>query len=407
MVGVGATNRPGLADASWMTKMYYTLGLFMLGGLDLGVPEGGPPLARAMLWIAYFACPAVTTAAVVESALRVLDTGDLPRSLHDHIVVAGGGALTPIYLEALGDHVASHPVVVVSSDGDTPSLEQVRPDCITCLQGDPTNLELLKRLRISQAREVMLVTGDDFENLEIMQTIYDEFRGPEADNLDARVHTHVSNLLLLQNIEGTSPLQTNMQSLFNAHREAAEDLVHHRIDEDFRSTEAIDQLVLAGFGRFGQSMLWALHDSVRDEFDRVVIVDREAERAFRLFRKHVDWNPRIEYEVETVEGDMTDPETWERVDTHVRSNPVPVFVLGSDEDTSNIQAALWVTDAYGGAEANVYVRTLQHWHFADRLASAKGFRTQNITDLTRHAIREQSNVVDASPRNSLASSETW
>lgn len=42
LMGVGVTDRAGVADADTMTKLYYTLGLFVLGGMDLGVPRGGP-----------------------------------------------------------------------------------------------------------------------------------------------------------------------------------------------------------------------------------------------------------------------------------------------------------------------------------------------------------------------------
>ena len=35
-----------VSSTDFMTKVYYTLGLFVLGGLDLGVPTGGPVWAR-------------------------------------------------------------------------------------------------------------------------------------------------------------------------------------------------------------------------------------------------------------------------------------------------------------------------------------------------------------------------
>ena len=49
-----------LADAGILTRAYYTLGLFFLGGLDLGTPVGGPEAARTVLWLAYFAAPLIT-----------------------------------------------------------------------------------------------------------------------------------------------------------------------------------------------------------------------------------------------------------------------------------------------------------------------------------------------------------
>ena len=70
--GVGVTDRDGVGQADFMTKVYYTLGLFVLGGLDLGVPQGGPRWAQALLWFAYFGAPAITTSALVEGVLRAI-----------------------------------------------------------------------------------------------------------------------------------------------------------------------------------------------------------------------------------------------------------------------------------------------------------------------------------------------
>ena len=389
MAGAEVTERAGISEASFLTKVYYTLGLFMFGGLDLGVPRGDPFFAQVMLWVAYFACPAVTTAAVVESAIRFLDVPRFEEAMEDHIVVAGGGVLTDIYLNAIADEVESQILLVTRDEEREPVTDLQHRHRVTCLQADMTNPEALESLHLPRAREIMLVTGDDFQNLEIMQTIHDELGRPE---LDRRVHTHVSNLLLLRNIKSETIESTNIASMFNAHRQAAEDLVEQQIDADFQSTEAVDQLVLAGFGRFGQSLLWALHEEVDEEFDRVVLVDREVHRTFRRFRRHVEWEPRREYELEKVEGDITDPGTWDDVKNRVRPEPEPVFVLSSDEDTSNMQAALWLAIEYG--EASIYARTLHHWHFADKLAEAKHFHNQNIDELTRHAIRKQSDVVD-------------
>jgi hypothetical protein len=50
--GVEVSERPGMAEANLMTKAYYALGLFVLGGLDLGTPMNGPLYARMMLWVA-------------------------------------------------------------------------------------------------------------------------------------------------------------------------------------------------------------------------------------------------------------------------------------------------------------------------------------------------------------------
>ena len=59
--GVTVSDREGVGGANLATKLYYVIGLFVFGGLDLGVPKDGPVWGRAMLWFVYFAAPAITT----------------------------------------------------------------------------------------------------------------------------------------------------------------------------------------------------------------------------------------------------------------------------------------------------------------------------------------------------------
>lgn len=47
--GVGVSGQPGLPEAGLVTKTYDALGLFVFGGLDLGVPDSGPFWGRAIL----------------------------------------------------------------------------------------------------------------------------------------------------------------------------------------------------------------------------------------------------------------------------------------------------------------------------------------------------------------------
>ena len=41
LFGVSLTERPAVTQAGLLTKAYYSLGLFVVGGLDIGTPTGG------------------------------------------------------------------------------------------------------------------------------------------------------------------------------------------------------------------------------------------------------------------------------------------------------------------------------------------------------------------------------
>ena len=57
--GVGTTGITETQDQQLLSWIYYSGGLFVFGGLDLGSPVGGPLLGRTALWIAYFLAPLI------------------------------------------------------------------------------------------------------------------------------------------------------------------------------------------------------------------------------------------------------------------------------------------------------------------------------------------------------------
>ena len=63
--GVALSARPDVTQATILEQTYYILGLFVVGGLDLGMPNGGPVWAQTLLWIAFFGAPLLTASAVV------------------------------------------------------------------------------------------------------------------------------------------------------------------------------------------------------------------------------------------------------------------------------------------------------------------------------------------------------
>ena len=87
--GVGVSERD-LSGVGLAERAYYALGLFVLGGLDIGTPVGGPPVGRALLWSAYFGAPIITAFAIVEAVLRIFGLGALRlRRLSGHVVIGG------------------------------------------------------------------------------------------------------------------------------------------------------------------------------------------------------------------------------------------------------------------------------------------------------------------------------
>ena len=104
-------------QAGLFVQTYYILGLFVVGGLDLGVPTGGPMWAQAMLWVAFFGAPLLTASTVVDAVLRIINPQRwLLRNLQDHVVIFGSGELTISYLRLLRRENRNCRVIVVDTE---------------------------------------------------------------------------------------------------------------------------------------------------------------------------------------------------------------------------------------------------------------------------------------------------
>ncbi|MFT5562787.1 MAG: FlaA1/EpsC-like NDP-sugar epimerase, partial [Litorivivens sp.] len=162
--GVSLSERTDVTNAPFLTKAYYSLGLFVVGGLDLGTPQGGPLIGRTLLWIAYFGAPLLTASAVIDAVLTAVAQRRwrLTR-IKNHIVIVGSGSLTTSYLRVLRDHDRAVPIVVVDTNIDpVRELELVETFGVTVLVGDITHEFLLQELRLRRAKRMLMLGDDDF-----------------------------------------------------------------------------------------------------------------------------------------------------------------------------------------------------------------------------------------------------
>jgi voltage-gated potassium channel Kch len=376
--GVGVSERPDVVDAEVLTKVYYTLGLFIFGGMDLGTPIGGPAWGRAALWGCYFVAPAITASAVIEAVLRMVGVDTLMlRRLQGHIVVAGCGRLTLLYLERLREHAPDLPVVVVGDPSEDAAFEQIRDEFrVQIVEGDITTDAVLRRLRLGHAARVLLLTDDDFTNLDAAMRVIEH--SPEVAE---HVIVHVGDLRFMRSMATTR--LANACQVFNGHQIAAAHLVHAHLLDHFRRTKPRDQVVLAGFGRFGQTVLGELQAGAVGAFDRVVIVDLEASRRAEIFDEQVGFVPG--YEREIVDGDIRDPVVWREVES--RLDPArrePVFVIGSGHDRSNLRIAMTMAARFPGGL--VIGRSERPWAFAEAFSREAGIATLSVAQLVTESM---------------------
>lgn len=378
--GVGTTDRLGVPDRGMLTHAYYALGLFVLGGLDLGMPKGGPATGRAMLWFAYFAAPAITASAVTEALLRAMSPQRWAlMRMRDHVIFAGAGKLTMQALHKLRQRWPRKPVVIVERSADHPSIDEAQTlyDAVVVV-GDISSDGLIATLKIDEADRFLALTGDDFVNLDAAAKIL-----AHAPHLKGRMVAHVSDLHFLRVVKGTR-LSRDV-TIFNTHQIAAQHLVDHHLLSHFHDTKPLDTVIIGGFGRFGQTVLDQLQHHALHSFDRVILVDVECHRRALVFEEQVGFSQ--DYARHAVDGDIADPSVWKDLDEQFDlSGKEPAFVIGSGDDGTNLHVAMWLKAKW--PSSLVVARSFRRSAFAEEVSADRDIACFSVAELLDESIPE-------------------
>ncbi len=373
VMGAEAADRPGIPDAGILTQVYYTVGLFVLGGLDLGMPTGGTATARALLWIGYFGAPAITASAVIEGLLRAIDPNRWRmRRLRRHIVIGGAGRLAGRYVHKLRAAHAYCPIVVVEERTNLPQAHLIREKFrVSLVTGDVRSRTLLHSVHPERAKRVLLLTGDDFANLDAATSILSM-----APDIGKDLVVHVADLRFMRLMAHTR-VATEC-TIFNTYQIAASHLVVSQLIPHFERTEFRDLLVLAGFGRLGQTILDELQRSAPDSLAEVVIIDLEGDERAMVFDEQVGFSG--EYDWDVVDGDVGDVRVWSALETKYEFDKrAPVFVIGSGKDGTNLRIALRLSKRY--EDSLSVARIYSPSAFASEISQQAGVHVFSVAEL--------------------------
>lgn len=234
-------------------------------------------------------------------------------------------------------------------------------------------------MALDRARAVLLVTDDDLVNLEAAWRIAE--RAPRA-----RIVAHVADLGMRRTVARVEGETAERVQVFNAHRIAAERLYEEHLERHFADTAARDVVVLAGFGRFGQTILEHLQREASGALQRAIVVDMAAERQVRLLRAQVPGFERCD--LVTVQGDLDDPRTWEAAEEATRGLGVaPVYVVGTDDDQLNLRTAIALRSLH--PEARIFVRCVYESAFTTQLTARLAVEVLAVEAMLRQALGEQ------------------
>ena len=376
--GVAVTERPGLASANFLTKAYYSLSLFVVGGVDLGTPIGGPLPGQVLVWMSYFGAPMLAAWGLIATLLRALapQSWQLKR-LKNHIIVVGDGPLAISYLRVLREHNRKVPVVVISN-----STEQLLGDELKqtfgaiVVSGDISHEFFLRELRVERARKIMLLDQSSLRSYEAASVLISLVPG-----IADRVVIHCASLRFMRAMANTRV--ANSCQCFNSYHLAASGLVRSQMLHHFRETRSKDVVIMAGFGRFGQTILEELQRSAHDELDTVVIIDIDVQRRVLVADEQMEFSG--DYRRELFEGDIANPEVWERVrqEANVEGDNT-VFVLGTGREEENLRTALWLRRKYPGAM--VIARSSKESLFAAEVGQEHNLISISIAQLVEENI---------------------
>jgi len=373
--GVDVSDRGAIPDADFFTQLYYSLGLFTLGGMDLGTPTGGPMAWRTVLWVMYFMAPTIAAVTVVEGLWRTFRpwlTTHWP--WRRHVVIAGAGRTAAACVDVIRERYPRVPVLIVERHRDRSHWHQLRmKPHVHMIHGDITDSTLLAQLCLHRARALLLLTNNEFANIEVAARIQDGHVHPKATHLPMLVR--VSDLTLL---DAAKPLMSDQTSLVNLHQGVATNF-HRACADHMRETQGDDVLVLAGFGRFSQTFLRCfLTDRSTREFRQVHVIDRDADLCWAQFANTLDREARglLESKLALHSGEIRDPRMWHQLleDQGITEGQEPgtqnlVVVLATSSYEHNLQTALVLRASL--PDAFVAVRTFERSAFSLRVAESQ------------------------------------
>ena len=380
LMGVTLSERPDAVNASLLTKAYYSLGLFVVGGLDVGIPTGGPLIGRVMLWIAFFGCPLLMASAVIEAVLKVMRPQRWQlRRLKDHVIIVGSGELTTSYLRTLRGHMGQTPVVVVDEIIDPVREEELEQTfAVTLVSGDITHEFLQHELKLEKALQVVFLGDDDFLAYEAASMVLHQYPA-----LGSRILLHCHNLRFMRSMQDTSVAKHC--TTFNSYHLAATNLVEKELLGHFKRTANRDVVVIAGFGRFGQTIMEELEARAEAEIETVCLIDIDADRRVLVAEEQQPMTGN--YRRLILQGDISHPEVWRRLTDSVDlTTNQPTIILGTGQAEDNLRTALWIKRKY--PNALVFARTNDFSQLAREVGAEHEIETFSIKQLVEDNLPE-------------------
>lgn len=381
MMGVSLSERPDIQFADPLTKAYYSLGLFVMGGLDLGTPQGGPAVGRWLLWLSYFGSPMLAASTIIEAVIKTISPFKWRfRRFRNHIIVSGSGELTVSYLKEMRQASPKTPLLIIDNHIEPFREEEFkRRYNATVIAGDITRSYFLSKLSLNSAKKVVLLGADNFQNYEAAHKILQL-----EPSLENNIIIHCNSIRFMRSMADSSVAQKSIS--FNSFQLAASALVQHHLLFHFVETEPKDVVVIAGFGLFGQTILEELQHTAQKEIDTIAIIGVDAKRRIQVVDEQLQLNNFCRREI--FEGNISHPEVWQQLRDKVDlANTQPIIILCTDSVEDNFRTSLWLKRKH--PDAMIVARSYLPSKFAENVSDQYNILNVSIDQLVRENLPKE------------------
>jgi len=323
--------------------MYYAVDLFIVGGVDIGLPSGGSDRILVILWICYFLAPLLTLS-IVYQVIQERIFSHLSPWFKRHTVICGLGRNGKLIYDLVKENAPrNHKIVLLEKDVHNPRSEMLNRSKTTWwLKDDFSQYAVLRKARVQYASKVYITTNQDLVNLNTMVLLL------SMPDLPRQMicYSHVGNLPLQTLWRDTFLKEEKYHRvhLFNGYQSVTRRFYQHWIREKGAISPDGTLFMVLGYGQFGQMLFYHLaSDHSRTSRDELVVVTRKLN--IELKKQKYEWalqqaapNCHI---LPTIEADILTPECWQRMAELIRnSGRTPIICLCRDNDMENIGLAI-------------------------------------------------------------------
>lgn len=381
MLGVSLSERPDVIHDDALTKAYYSLGLFVMGGLDLGTPQGGPRFGRWLLWISYFGSPILAASTIIEAVIKTISPYRWRfQMFKNHVIVSGSGELVVSYLKEFREVSPTAPLIIIDHDFDPVREEEFRRRYgATVIAGDITRSYFLSKLGLNRARKIVLLSGDNMQNYEAALKILNLEPG-----LQDNIIVHCNSIRFMRSMAESHVAEKCIN--FNAYQRAASALVQKHLVVHFVETIPKDVVVIAGFGLFGQTILEELQHTAEQEIDTIAVIGVDAKRRIQVVDEQLNLHNFCRREI--LEGDISHPGVWKELQNKVDLETTqPIIILCTNSEEDNLRTSLWLKRKY--PDAMIVARSYLPSKFAADVSEQYDILNVSINKLVRESFPKE------------------